>query len=66
MIKVKTPSLKDPDIREMLTKYPVKKKDKTFDTSEIKDLQKKDVNFYLGLDQALLKLNQKKKKELVD
>ena len=33
MIKVKTPSLKDPDIREMLTKYPVKKKDKTFDTS---------------------------------
>ena len=38
MIKVKTPSLKDADIKEMLSKYPVKKKDKTFESSELKDL----------------------------
>jgi len=31
MSKVKTPSLKDPDIRDLVSKYPVKKKDKTFD-----------------------------------
>ena len=56
MIKVKTPSLKDADIKEMLSKYPVKKKDKTFDSGELKDLQKKDVNYFLGLEHALLQL----------
>lgn len=60
MSKVKTPNLKDPDIRELLTKYPVKKKDKTFDINQNADFQKKDVNYYLGLEHALLKLYQKK------
>ena len=66
MTKIKTPSLKDSDIREMLTKYPVNKNDNTFDTSELEDIQKKDVNFHLGLEHALLKLYKKQKKELHD